>query len=194
MLRSERPFELPRGKVRVLNSRQHEYPYAKTWVNSNLRLGLRVNFRESVTVELSVTCKWCKQRPVQNGRTYNLHPFSFLLFEFHTCMLEFCKLQIVQNLSSNHNVIVFQCLKYCGKMPKFILSKPNIIWTLKVISTSLCHVRKTIKRNKHEQKGYTLKKRLFLPANYNPMISQPLPRVFTFYNMAKAGEENQYGF
>ena len=26
------------------------------------------------------------------------------------------------------------------------------------------------------------------------MISQPLPRVFTFYNMAKAGKENQYGF
>ena len=49
-------------------------------------------------------------------------------------------------------------------MPKFILSKPNIIWILKVISTSLCHVRKTIKRNKHEQKGYTLKKRLFLTA------------------------------
>ena len=92
------------------------------------------------------------------------------------------------------NVIVFQCLKYCGKMPKFILSKPNIIWILKVILTSLCHVRKTIKRNKHEQKGYTLKKRLFLTANYNPMISQPLPRVFTFYNMAKAGKENQYGF
>ena len=62
------------------------------------------------------------------------------------------------------NVIVFQCLKYCGKMPKFTLSKPNIIWILKVISTSLCHVRKTIKRNKHEQKGYTLKKRLFLTA------------------------------
>ena len=79
-------------------------------------------------------------------------------------------------------------------MPKFILSKPNIIWILKVISTSLCHVRKTIKRNKHEQKGYTLKKRLFLTANYNAMISQPLSRVFTFYNMAKAGKENQYGF
>ena len=91
-------------------------------------------------------------------------------------------------------VIVFQRLKYCGKMPKFILSKPNIIWILKVISTSLCHVRKTIKRNKHEQKDYTLKKRLFLAANYKPMISQPLPRVFTFYNMAKAGKENQYEF
>ena len=26
------------------------------------------------------------------------------------------------------------------------------------------------------------------------MISQPLPRVLTFYNMAKAGKENQYGF
>ena len=79
-------------------------------------------------------------------------------------------------------------------MPKFILSKPNIIWTLKVISTSLCHVRKTIKRNKHEQKGYTLKKRLILTASYNAIISQPLSRVFTFYNMAKAGKENQYEF
>ena len=26
------------------------------------------------------------------------------------------------------------------------------------------------------------------------MISQPLPRVFSFHNMAKAGKENQYGF
>ena len=26
------------------------------------------------------------------------------------------------------------------------------------------------------------------------MISQPLPRVLTFYNMAKAGKENQNGF
>ena len=36
--------------------------------------------------------------------------------------------------------------------------------------------------------------RLFLAANYNAMISQPLSRVFKFYNMAKVGKENQFGF
>ena len=69
-----------------------------------------------------------------------VHTISILFPSYYSdfilvCMLEFCKLLIVQNLSGNHNVIVFQCLKYCGKMPKFILSKPNMIWILKVIST-----------------------------------------------------------
>ena len=54
----------------------------------------------------------------------------------------------------------------------------------------MCHVRGTIKINKHKQNGCTLKKRLLLAANYNTMISHPLPRVFSFYNMAKAGKEN----
>ena len=60
----------------------------------------------------------------------------------------------------------------------------------------MCHVTKTIKINNHKQKlkGCTLIKRLLLAANYNTMISQPLPRVFSFHKMAKAGKENQYGF
>ena len=60
----------------------------------------------------------------------------------------------------------------------------------------MCHVTKTIKINNHKQKlkACTLIKRLLLAANYNTMISQPLPRVFSFHNMAKAGKENQYGF
>ena len=80
------------------------------------------------------------------------------------------------------------------KKVRFILSQTE--WNKNVILTSICHVTKTIEINNHKQKlkGCTLIKRLLLAANYDTMISQHLPRVFSFHNMAKAGKENQYGF
>ena len=80
---------------------------------------------------------------------------------------------------------------FCFITLRYIQAKIN-----EQILTSMCHVTKTIKINNHKQrlKGCTLIKRLLLAANYNTMISQPLPRVFSFHNMAKAGKENQYGF
>ena len=68
------------------------------------------------------------------------------------------------------------------KKGRFILSQTE--WNKNVILTSMCLVRKTIKwkLNKQKQKGCTLQKRLsLLAANYNTMLSQPLPRVFSFY-------------
>jgi len=58
MLRSERPFELLWGKIRVLNSRRHPNPYAKTWFNSTLTAQTPqiTCFWERVT-ELTVKCK-----------------------------------------------------------------------------------------------------------------------------------------
>ena len=53
----------------------------------------------------------------------------------------------------------------------------------------MCHVRGTIKINKHKQSGCTLKKRLLLAANYNTMISHPLPRVFSFFTIWRRQEK-----
>ena len=183
MLRSERLFELPWGKVRVLNSRRHPDPYAKTWIN------------------FPPTPRIKRDRVFRILSKMAVHTISILFPSYYSDFKRVCLNFVSYKLSKIFETItivkVFQCQKYCGRIPKkSTIHLSQTEWNKKVILTSMCHVTKTVKINNHKQKlkGCTLIKRLLLAANYNTMISQPLSRVFSFHNMAKAGKENQCGF